>query len=334
MTSVITIGTATRDVFLTSKLFKILKDKKHLNEIGFSAGEATCFALGSKVEIEKPVFQSGGGAVNAAITFSRMGVRTSSFVKIGNDPSGKEILSDLRREKVQPIAVKDNNNLTGYSAVLIEPTGERTILVYRGASGGLKRKDFSFSRLRGGWVYIAPGAIDYPLMLEIIDHFKKKKAFVAMNPSAHYIKMGKNKIEPMLKKLDVVILNREEASELTGVQFSKTRGIFKKFDGVVPGIAVMTDGAKGSYVSDGRYLYTAGIFKEKKLIDRSGAGDAFGSGFVAGLIMKNDIHFALKVAAANATSVVEQVGANKGVLRKTDLNKPRFKYLDLGVEPL
>jgi sugar/nucleoside kinase (ribokinase family) len=103
---------------------------------------------------------------------------------------------------------------------------------------------------------------------------------------------------------------------------------------LIDGIAVMTDGARGAIVSDGRYIYRAGIFKEKKLVDRTGAGDAFGSGFVAGFILKKDIHFALRLASANATSVVEKIGAQAGILRRKDFNLARWQYLDLDVEPL
>ncbi|MEK7076631.1 MAG: PfkB family carbohydrate kinase, partial [Patescibacteria group bacterium] len=97
---------------------------------------------------------------------------------------------------------------------------------------------------------------------------------------------------------------------------------------------VMTDGANGSLVSDGRYIYRAGIFEEKVLADRTGAGDAFAAGFVAGMIQKNDVHYAMRQAAANATSVVEHVGAQAGILKKGDLNNKRWKYLDLDIEPL
>jgi len=102
----------------------------------------------------------------------------------------------------------------------------------------------------------------------------------------------------------------------------------------VPGIAVVTDGPRGAYASDGRYLYRAGVFKERKLVDRTGAGDAFGSGFIAGLMQKHDVHHALRLAAANATSVVEQIGAQGGILTKRDFAGARWRYLDLEVEPL
>ena len=89
MFDIITIGTATRDVFLTSPLFKVLRDKKHLPKIGFPTGEAQCFTLGGKIEINETVFTTGGGATNAAITFSRHGLKTAALIKIGRDETGR-----------------------------------------------------------------------------------------------------------------------------------------------------------------------------------------------------------------------------------------------------
>ncbi len=147
--------------------------------------------------------------------------------------------------------------------------------------------------------------------------------------------MGIKKLKPILKKLDVVIVNREEAAELTGVDYDDERAIFRKFDKLIDdGIAVMTEGPRGSLVSDGRYMYRAGVYEEDELVDRTGAGDAFGSGFVVGMMRKNEINYALKLASANAMSVIEDIGAQTGLLGKTGFRKKRFKYLDLDLEPL
>lgn len=334
MFDVITIGTATRDVFLRSTLFKTLKDPKHLEKLGFKTGEAECFALGSKLEVERPVFDVGGGAANAAVTFARQGWKTAAVVKIGDDLLGKDIIRELKEEKITVFAAVDKKEGTAYSTVLLTPQGERTILVYRGATSDLEKKEIPFRKLAARWAYIAPGDINPVLMAEIVMHLKRGGAKVAMNPSKYYITLGAEKLKGILKWLDVVIMNREEASYFTGVKYEKERGIFKRFDALIDGIAVMTEGPKGARVSDGSYLYTAGIFKDKKIADRTGAGDAFGSGFVSGLMERNDIHHALRIAAANATSVVETTGAEAGILRKKDLNQNRFKYLDLDVEPL
>lgn len=334
MFDVITIGTATRDVFLRSPKFKVLRDPEHLKKLGFVTGEAECFALGSKISVEAPVFTFGGGAANAAVTFARQEFTTAALVKVGADEHGAALLAHLKRERVMPFAAIDRKAGTAYSVALLTAGGERTILSYRGASENLARRDIPWRKLSARWAYVTPGAIPFPLIRELVAFLKRRGTSVAMNPSSHYLAMGTEKLKPLLALLDVVVVNREEAALLTGIDFSKERRVFKRFDELVPGLAVVTDGPRGAKVSDGRYLYTADIFKEKKLVDRTGAGDAFGSGFVAGLIQKRDVHHALRLAAANATAVVEKMGAQAGILTKKEFTASRFQYLNLDVEPL
>lgn len=270
MFDVITIGTATRDVFLTSPLFKVLRDPKHLENLGFKTGEAEYFALGSKIEIDKPVHATGGGAANAAVTFSRQGLRTAAVVKIGDDELGDAIIRELKSERITSFAARDKKVGTAYSTILLTPGGERTILVYRGASEDFQRKELSFNKLRARWVYVAPGKIPLALMEELISYLRKKDISIAMNPSKFYVSLGIAKLKDILNKLQVVILNREEAAYLTGVDYKKERAIFKKFDEVVQGIAVVTDGSRGALVSDGRYLYRAARSKKRSwLIERA-----------------------------------------------------------------
>ena len=361
MYDIITIGSATRDVFLTSPLFsaiggsahggKVLKYQKCLSRIGFETGEAQCFALGSKIEIGPPILTTGGGATNAATAFSRQGLKTATLIKIGKDESGEAVLNELKKEKITPFAVVENNFPTAYSTILLASSGERTILVYRGASENLKTEEIVFEKMKSQWVYISPGKISFEVIEKIFNHFSKNKTLIAFNPSGYFIEMGIKKIKPFLAKSKVVILNREEAAKLTGVDYQKEKEIFKKLDELSPGIAVMTDAEKGVLVSDGFRIYQAGIFSAedaclparhgtgKSVIDRTGAGDAFASGFVAGLIQKKEkcekglclpynIEYAIRLGSANATSVIEKIGAKEGILTKKEFeNDKRWKNL-------
>ena len=160
--------------------------------------------------------------------------------------------------------------------------------------------------------------------------------------------MGLKKLMPLLQKTKVAILNREEAAYLTGINYQKEKEIFKKLDKAIDGIAIMTEGNKGVMVSDGKFIYSAGIFKGKS-VDRTGAGDAFASGFVAGLIQKNSkilnpkshilnsevIKYAIRLGSANATSVIEKIGATKGILNrkefKTNKRWQNFKIKIKGI---
>ncbi len=331
---VVTIGTATRDVFLRTDGVKRLTDPKHLKTLGFVTGEAECFALGAKLEIETFVETVGGGAVNAAVSFARQGFRTGAIVKIGDDVNGKEVVKRLKEEGVYALPAVDRERATGYSTVILTPGGERTVLVHRGASEYLTARDLRLPTLRARWAYIAPSNIPFTVISEAVTTLKRRGARVALNPSRFYLELGAQKLKPLFDQCDVVSMNQEEASYLTGVDYSKEHALFRKLDKLISGVAVMTRGKDGAVLSDGSYLYRAGIYPNRSVVDRTGAGDAFGAGLVAGLMEKNDLGYALKLASANAASVVESIGATESALRKGALRKERFRYLDLDIEPL
>ena len=346
MFDVISIGTATRDIYLMSPLFRVVKDKKHLERMGFPEGEATCFALGAKMEVPDIFFTTGGGAVNAAITFARLGLRTGALVTLGDDASGTEVLREFKREHVSALPVVRKGSPTSYSTLLLSKGGERAILMYRHAEDNLRIRDISFSKLRARWVYLATGTIDLETLSTLIKRLHKAKTKIAINPSPHFIAFARRKVAPLLEQVNAVIVNREEASRLTGVPFERPGKLFVKLHELVPGVALMTDGKNGSLVSDGFTIYEAGVFKEKEVADRTGAGDAFGSAFIAGLIHRNEecrlglcdednIKYAIRLASANATSKVEHIGAHSGLLTSKEFeNSPRWKTFPIRMRPL
>src|SRR3989338_1492569 len=116
---IITIGTATRDIFLSSPLFKVVRDPKHLQKLGFPTGEAQCFALGSKIEVADLTIANGGGALNSAITFSRQNLKVAAVIKLGNDQVGEEIIKELKKEKIASFAVKDSQKGSALSTILL-----------------------------------------------------------------------------------------------------------------------------------------------------------------------------------------------------------------------
>ena len=340
MFDVLTIGTATRDVFLSSPYFTVLKDPEHLKRIGFVEGEATCFALGAKIDISDPVFTTGGGATNAAVTFARQGLKTAAMIALGDDESGRAVLADLVADKVEPLMFCSKKHATAYSTLLLSKNGERTVLVARGASDDLQATPALLHKAKAQWVYITPGAISFAVVSKLVNHFSAMGAHIAMNPSGHYLKFGARRLQSLLKKVHVVILNRAEASRLTGASYDNERNIFKRFESLFGGLAVMTDGANGVMVSNGKRILKAGVFKEKVLVDRTGAGDAFGSGFVAALLKQSPnmkagesysdhaIEEAIRLASANATAVVEHIGAKAGILTAAQFARDaRFKNL-------
>lgn len=331
MLDVITLGTITNDLFLESKQFKPFHDSDFPKK-DFPTGNAECFALGSKIYIDSLSQYIGGDAANAAITFARQGLQTGFIGKLGTDAHTKSVQSYFKKEKVKLLSKTLSKKQTDTSIILLSPTGERTILVSRGASNDFLPKDIP--NVKAKWWYIAPGKISSSIILNLVKKIKKEHGKIAFNPSGYYIEHEIDVLKEICKSSDIVIVNREEGSKITGKSYEKIKDIFKAFDALVLGIAVLTDGSNGAFVSDGHMLYKAISFKEKQLADRTGAGDAFGSGFVAGFIQKNDIGYALRLACANATSVVEHIGAQQGILLRKEFLAPRWKFVDMDVESL
>ena len=322
MFDIITFGSATRDLFVKSKNFKALKDKK------FITGKGLCFNLGSKIYLDEIFFATGGGGSNAAVTFTKQGFKVGYMGRIGNDPGGKAIIEELEKLKIKSFVSIDKEYNTPYSIVLSVSARGRTILVYQGASHEMEKKDIPFSKLRARWFYIAGlSGKSAKTLVPIINFAKRNKIKVALNPGAAQLVLGLKGLKSVLSAVDVLVLNKEEGAELTGLSYNKEKEIFKKLDEYVRGIVIMTKGSKGVVVSDGKQLFSAGTFKEKEHIDRTGAGDAFGSGFVAGLIKTAKIEEAIRFGSANGTSIVEQFGAKNGILSKADFKNKRWKGL-------
>ena len=326
---VITIGTATRDVFIKSDNFHVDPDHHVLG------GKGLVMPLGAKIEVPEIFFSTGGGATNAAVTFARQGKKTGCIAVIGSDDSAHAVLNDLKKEKVYTGLIHQEKDATAFS-LLIEPaSGERTALVHRGVSEHLKVSAIAWPQLTAKWFYISSLAGNVVLLKRILSFALANHIKVAYNSGGKELSQ-REALVPLLKYVDVLIVNREEAALITGVAFEKEKEIFQVWDKMSPGINVMTDGRNGLWVSDGSSLHQAGIYKEKKMVDRTGAGDAFGSGFVASLIdYPKDITRAIRLGSANATAKVEGMGAKHGLLTKSEFeNSSRFKYLAIREMPL
>src|SRR3989338_8563394 len=178
----------------------------------------------------------------------------------------------------------------------------RSILEYLGASHRLTKEDIPFDKIKADWFYISSLSGESHKIFEPLVNFAyENKIKMTVNPGKTQLKEGLAALRSLLNKID----------------FQKEKEIFQKLDEWVDGLVVMTKGPKGVVASDGKNLYSAGI-PESDFIDRTGAGDAFGSAFVAGWIDKQDITHAIQLGTANATSCLQEMGATKGLLKKSE----------------
>lgn len=312
MYDIITFGSATRDVFLKSKMFKVLAEKN------FLTGAGLCMTLGSKIDAEEIFFSSGGGGTNAAATFAKQGLKVAYCGAVGEDISGREIIEELKELGIDTqFILKTKKSETNHSIILSSGGKDRTILIYRGASGLLQKKDIHWQKLKARWFYLGPLSGELSKITEdIIDFAHKNKIKIALNPGNSQLSLPPEILKRILRKIDILILNQEEASLLAKIPYNQEKEIFKKIDGLCPGIVIMTKGPGGMVASDNRYLYRAKPPKTK-VVDRTGAGDSFASGFLSGYIHSNsNIEEAIQLGIANSTACLSKLGAKNGLLAK------------------
>lgn len=318
---VITIGSATVDVFVKTTGEELIDIKTAKSEEVF-----TCYPLGSKILIKDLQFMTGGGGTNTAVSFSRLGLKTAYLGNIGDDANGRKIVEELEKEKVDFIGTKGNGQ-TNYSVVLDSMGHDRTILVYREASENLNFAKISRNKLKAKWFYFSSmTGKSFAAGLKLMAYAAKNGIKIAYNPSEYQVKEGAKRLRPLLEKTDVLIFNRDEAALLAGLgRDSEIKKLLGSVRELGPKIAVITDGPKGAYCSDGLNIYTV-IPRKVRIVETTGAGDAFASSFVAGLAKKCGIEFAMQLALTNSESVIQYYGAKNILLSWSQAMKEMKKY--------
>ena len=297
---IITFGSASEDVFVFSKEF---------------FNKKLCFPLGDKIEMDKIIIRTGGGGVNTAATFALQGLKTAYCGSVGKDYAGFSILLDLKKFRISTEFLSSlEKKTTNHSVILSKQEQGRVILVYRDASNYLP-ENFNLRNFKADWFYLAPLGGEFAKKTKDIIHFAKShKIKVVFNPGKEQIKELKKDIKDWLPKVDVLLPNEKEAKILFG-DYKKPEDLFKKIKLYLKGIIVTGEGEK-SVAFDGKNIYRAGEVKAK-VADKTGAGDAFSSGFVSGLIKTSDIKAALQLATANTAACVQKWGAKEGLLTQS-----------------
>ncbi|MFH1711760.1 MAG: carbohydrate kinase family protein, partial [Patescibacteria group bacterium] len=267
---IITIGSATRDVFLVSKAFRMIKSDE------FSTGIGECVSLGSKIDVDKLVLTTGGGGTNTAATFASLGFDTAVITRIGDDAPGKDVMADLDDFGVNTeliTTVKGGDS--GYSTLLTAASGERTVLVHRGVAAEFSPKDIPWTKLKAKWIYLSSLGGNTALALRIVRAGRKAGAYIAYNPGSKELKQGLSAMQPIMKQLTLFNVNLEEAQMLTKSKTRDVKSLFKKI--TLPGLTtVITDGTNGAYAYLDGTTWFIRPHSDQKSVSRTGAGDAFG----------------------------------------------------------
>lgn len=278
--------------------------------------ELISYPVGAKILINKHMQNLGGSGFNAAVSFSRIGLKTGYIGKTGRDPNSELIMKGLKKEKISFLGARGKEN--GFSIILDSVEHDRTILTYRGSNSELKFTELTMSKLKTKWFFFT-SMRDQSLhtMLKIAEHAWKNKIKIALNPSATMLDSYPKEAINLIRYADVLVLNKEEAESLVG---NSTREVnIMKLMVYGPQIIAITDSKNGVVAYKDGYFYKILPHKNLQIVESTGAGDSFASTLVAGLMLKKPFDFCLKMAIINAESVICHHGAQNLLLHRKSL---------------
>ncbi len=280
-----------------------------------------CLTFGDKVPYESvEIVRAVGNSANAAVAATRLGLKSALIAHIGNDQNGKECVETLVKEGVGTEFIKEHPGMeTNYHYVLWYED-ERTILV--------KHQEYEYSLPAIGnpkWLYLSSLAEHSQKYHDEIAAYLESHPDIklAFQPGTFQMKFGTENLKKIYKRSEIFFCNVEEAKRILGIIEEITiEELLKKIAELGPKIVVITDGPKGAHVYDGKNIWSMPTYPDPKPpFERTGAGDAFASTFVSALALGLSLPEALQWGPINSMSVVQQVGAQKGLLDQGGIKK-------------
>lgn len=314
---VLSVGNVVTDVFI-----RLLEDQARIEKT--TDGSRICMAYGTKVPFDhSEVVPAVGNASNAAVSFAKLDLKAGLVANVGGDESGREILRTLHEAEVDARFVHVNHESKSQTHFVLWYKEERTILVKDSVDFAYHWPRFRIIDIPK-WIYfssVGKHDVEYDDQLAawLESHPPVKLAF---QPGTFQIQTGAKRLKKLYERAEILAVNREEATTISGGNHADIHDLLDKLHQLGPKIVVISDGHAGAYASDGTNRFKMPIYPDPKPpFERTGAGDAFTSTFVAAIMKGATIEGAMLWAPINAMSVVQKVGAQAGLLNVNQIDQ-------------
>ncbi|MFO0955167.1 MAG: carbohydrate kinase family protein [Candidatus Saccharibacteria bacterium] len=315
---VLSVGDIVSDAFI-----RLLPAEAEIDKDPKDKHPLLCMTYGSKVPFEYAVTIHGvGNSPNAAVSFARLGLKSSLYSNIGSDEIGQQMLAALKRNKVQTQYVHVHPGKVSNFHYVLWYDSDRTILI--------KHEEYQYKWPRipkedtPRWIYLSSlGEAGWGMHAEIAEYLEEHpEVKLAFQPGTFQMRKGFAKLKGLMKHCEIFAVNKEEAQSMTGLKTDNIAELAKPIHAEGAKNVVITDGPKGSYASDGTTVWAMRNYPDPKPpFERTGAGDAYTSTFVAAMIVTRDLKQAMQWGPINSMSVVQEVGAQAGLLSRSKLEK-------------
>lgn len=278
-----------------------------------------CFNYADKIPVSEFRTSLGGNSANVAAGLVNLGIKTSVYAEVGNDANAEKFFTEFKQRGIDTSLLKKNTGENTNIHEIIVYKEDRTILSYH------KNWDYKLPSFdEPSWVHYSSLASNFKdLQQELLTFLKlHPKTLVAFNPGTYHLKAGLSAFIDFLKITDALFLNKEEAQALVG-KHAEISDLHKALQTLGPKMTIITDAENGASVATNTELVQDTIYEIKKpVLDKTGAGDAFASGFLGALIHKKDLKTALNWGLVNSSSVIRDIGPMNGLLTLSEIDKP------------
>lgn len=344
MKPIITVGSAMRDIFIECKSHSIISESRSCQP---------CIAIeeGRKIPIDTLTYAVGGGALNTAVSFTRLGFNAYPIVKLGTDAESSFLLKELQKENVHTDYIYQDETLsTGISFIIPSPSGNRAVLVYRGASTHLNSEEIPYESIKNASALYVASLNDQAanLLPQLAKFAHESKITLIVNPGTSQLTTQSASLLKVLSYISILILNAHEAHLLMRHMTEKKMSslhtqalpndhiLFREplekgsahhlvdFFSLIlakgPNIVIVTNGKDGVYATDGNTIFFHPSIATT-VVSTIGAGDAFGSAFCAHFLKNHSLANALQAGSLNSAAALESVGATTSLLTAAKLEK-------------
>jgi ribokinase len=290
-----------------------------------------CIDYADKIPVDEYHRLAAGGCVNVAVSASRLGLATAVYGFVGDDVEGKAVVTELEGDGVSAdlVAIDRERGTNASTAVVFR--GERTIFVWH------QHREYLLPELPPvEWIYLTSVGPPSPAVKRLHDavcaEVDRTSALLAFAPGTHQLRMGAGALAGLLRRSRLLLLNRREAGELTGREGASPEELLAALHALGPQTVVMTDGPSGSHASDGTRLLRTGIM-DSPIVDRTGAGDAYGSALLVALHLDRPLAEAMAWGTVQAAHCVTAFGATPGLVGRAELEADAARHPELAGRP-
>ncbi len=280
-----------------------------------------CMKFGEKLPFKDVVVVPAvGNSPNAAVSAQRLGLKSALVTNTGDDDFGREQVKTLRSQGIKTKYVMMHKGKKSNYHYVLRFGAERTILV--------KHTEFPYAFPNVSpapkFLYLSSLAENSLAYHHQIAGYLKQNPSVklAYQPGTFQIKLGYEALRDLYTQTYLFFCNKEEAQKIVGTTDDDFKVLLKKLQDLGPKIPVITDGPNGAYaLSDGMYYFVPMYPDLKDPVDRTGAGDSFASTVTSALALGKPMSEALLWGPVNSMSVVQQIGAQAGLLGRDQLEQ-------------